>query len=186
MISISEDIMNTVSMMTPPPPPVFSLLRVGERIVCLVLDKSTSMRDYDRLNRMNQAATHFLWQVVENRSWVGIVVFDSSAVLQSKLIQITSQNERDTLVKQLPKSATGGTSICSGIRMALQEIKSLYPQVSGSEIVLLTDGENNTPIDCTEEMIQSGAILHLIALGPNADKSVTEMSVLTGKMWPIF
>lgn len=69
---------------------------------------------------MNQAAKHFLWQVVENGSWVGIVVFDSSAVLQSKLIQITSQNDRDTLVKLLPKSPTGGTSICSGIRMALQ------------------------------------------------------------------
>ncbi|XP_049627204.1 calcium-activated chloride channel regulator 4-like [Suncus etruscus] len=180
VIRISEDIKNTMSMMTPPPPPVFSLLRVGERIVCLVLDKSSSMRDYDRLIRMNQAAKHFLWQVVENGSWVGIVVFESSAVLQSKLIQIKSQNDRDTLVNKLPPIAAGGTSICSGIRLALQEIKSLYPQVNGSEIVLLTDGENNSPIDCTEEMVRSGAILHLIALGPKADKNVTEMSVLTG------
>ncbi|XP_004603680.2 calcium-activated chloride channel regulator 4-like [Sorex araneus] len=180
VISTSEDIKNTKPVLAPPPLPVFSLLRVGERIVCLVLDQSGSMGGYNRLTRMNQAAKHFLLQTVENRSWVGIIVFDSNAVVQSPLIQITSQNDRETLLTKLPPKPLGGTSICSGIRTALQEIKSVYPQVNGSEIVLLTDGENNTPIDCVEEMVQSGAILHFIPLGPSADKAVKEMNTLTG------
>ncbi|XP_004603679.2 calcium-activated chloride channel regulator 4-like [Sorex araneus] len=180
VISTSEDIKNTVPMKAPPSLPVFSLLRVGERIVCLVLDQSGSMGGYNRLTRMNQAAKHFLLQTVENRSWVGIIVFDSNAFVQSPLIQITSQNDRETLLTKLPPKPLGGTSICSGIRMALQEIKKVHPQINGSEILLLTDGENNTPIDCTEEMVKSGAILHLIALGPNADTTVIEMSTLTG------
>ncbi|XP_054996342.1 calcium-activated chloride channel regulator 4-like [Sorex araneus] len=180
VIRNSKDFNNTKPMVTPPPLPVFSLLRVGERIVCLVLDRSTSMGDYNRLNRMNQAAKHFLLQVVENRSFLGIVVFDSSAFTQSPLIKITSQKDRETLVEKLPPQPTGGTSICSGIRKALEEIKKVHPQVNGSEIVLLTDGENNTPIDCVDEMVQSGAVLHLIALGRNADRAVIKMSTLTG------
>ncbi|XP_054996343.1 calcium-activated chloride channel regulator 4 [Sorex araneus] len=180
VIRTSKDFDNMTPVLAPPSLPVFSLLRVGERIVCLVLDRSTSMGDYNRLNRMNQAAKHFLLRVVENRSHLGIVVFDNSAFTESPLIKITSQKDRETLVEKLPPKPTGGTSICSGIRKALEEIKKVHPQVNGSEIVLLTDGENNTPIDCVDEMVQSGAVLHLIALGPKADKPVIEMSTLTG------
>lgn len=43
MISNSEDFKGTVPIAAPPPPPVFSLLKISERIVCLVLDKSESM-----------------------------------------------------------------------------------------------------------------------------------------------
>ncbi|XP_055979507.1 calcium-activated chloride channel regulator 4-like [Sorex fumeus] len=180
VISSSEDINNTMPMVAPPPLPVFSLLRVGERIVCLVLDKSGSMGDYNRLTRMNQAAKHFLLQTVENESRVGIIIFDKNASVKSRPIQITSQNDRETLLKMLPQVAGGGTSICSGIRKALEEIKSVYPQVNGAEIVLLTDGENNDPIDCVDEMVQSGAVLHFIPLGPNADRAVREMQIKTG------
>ncbi|XP_054996289.1 calcium-activated chloride channel regulator 4-like [Sorex araneus] len=180
VISTSEDIKNTMPMMAPPPLPVFSLLRVGERIVCLVLDKSGSMGEYNRLTRMNQAAKHFLLQTVENKSWVGIIVFDDMGYVQSPVTQITSEKDRQTLAAKLPLKSNGGTSICSGIRMALQEIKFVYPRINGSEIILVTDGENNSPINCVEEMVQSGAILHFIAMGPNADKNGIAMSTLTG------
>lgn len=69
---------------------------------------------------MNQAVKHFLWQVVENRSWVGIIVYDSTAEIRSKLKQIINQSDRDTLVTKLPTFTQGGISICSGIRKALQ------------------------------------------------------------------
>ena len=44
VISNSEDFKDTVPMVAPPPPPVFSLLRIRERTVCLVLDKSENMK----------------------------------------------------------------------------------------------------------------------------------------------
>lgn len=44
VISGSEDFKKTTPMTTPPPKPTFSLLQIGQRIVCLVLDKSGSMK----------------------------------------------------------------------------------------------------------------------------------------------
>lgn len=43
VISDSEDFKKTTPMTTQPPTPTFSLLQIGQRIVCLVLDKSGSM-----------------------------------------------------------------------------------------------------------------------------------------------
>uniref|UniRef100_A0A8C0WM38 VWFA domain-containing protein n=1 Tax=Castor canadensis TaxID=51338 RepID=A0A8C0WM38_CASCN len=171
VISNSEDFKNSTPMETSPPPPVFSLLRPRERIVCLVLDKSGSMSGSDRLNRMNQAAKYFLLQIAENGSWVGMVHFNS----------MRSNTERNTLLEELPSVADGGTSICSGIQAAFQVIGKKTSQLDGSEIVLLTDGEDNTAGSCVETVKQSGVIIHLIALGPDADAAVTEMSDITGK-----
>uniref|UniRef100_A0A452T3U2 Calcium-activated chloride channel regulator 1 n=1 Tax=Ursus maritimus TaxID=29073 RepID=A0A452T3U2_URSMA len=176
VISNSEDFKNTTSLVSPPSPPVFSLLKIRERIVCLVLDKSGSMSGFNRLNRMNQAAKHFLLQTIENGSWVGMVHFDSTANIKSNLIQIISSKERNNLLESLPTAANGGTSICAGIRAAFQVIREVYPQIDGSEIVLLTDGEDNSAKNCIDEVTQSGAIIHLIALGPSADQAVIEMS----------
>ncbi|XP_003260064.2 calcium-activated chloride channel regulator 4 isoform X1 [Nomascus leucogenys] len=180
VISNSEDFKNTIPMVTPPPPPVFSLLKISQRIVCLVLDKSGSMGGYDRLNRMNQAAKHFLLQTVENGSWVGMVHFDTTATIVNKLIQIKGSDERNTLMAGLPTYALGGTSICSGIKYAFQVIGELHSQLDGSEVVLLTDGEDNTASSCIDEVKQSGAIVHFIALGSAADEAVIEMSNITG------
>uniref|UniRef100_A0A667HSJ2 Calcium-activated chloride channel regulator 1 n=2 Tax=Lynx canadensis TaxID=61383 RepID=A0A667HSJ2_LYNCA len=180
VISNSEDFKNTTSMEAPPPPPVFSLLKIRERIACLVLDKSGSMNSFNRLNRMNQAAKHFLLQTIENGSWVGMVHFDSTANVKSNLIQIISSKERNKLLESLPTAANGGTSICAGIKSAFQVVREIHPQIDGSEIVLLTDGEDNSAKNCIDEVKQSGAIIHLIALGPSADQAVIEMSTLTG------
>jgi calcium-activated chloride channel regulator 4 len=180
IISNSEDFKNSTPMETSPPPPVFSLLRPRERIVCLVLDKSGSMSGSDRLNRMNQAAKYFLLQIAENGSWVGMVHFNSTASIESELIQIKGNTERNTLLEELPSVADGGTSICSGIQAAFQVIEKKNSQLDGSEIVLLTDGEDNTAGSCVETVKQSGVIIHLIALGPDADAAVTEMSDITG------
>ncbi|XP_007173114.2 calcium-activated chloride channel regulator 4 [Balaenoptera acutorostrata] len=180
VISNSEDFRNTTVMVAPPPPPVFSLLKIRERIVCLVLDKSGSMGGFNRLNRMNQAAKHFLLQTIENGSWVGMVHFDNTAYIKSNLIQIISSNERRKLLESLPTVATGGTSICSGIKSGFQVIRNANSQIDGSEIVLLTDGEDSSAKTCIDEVKQSGAIIHFIALGPNADEAVREMSNVTG------
>ncbi|CAD7683099.1 unnamed protein product [Nyctereutes procyonoides] len=179
VIQDSEDFKKTTPMTTQPPTPTFSLLQIGQRIVCLVLDKSGSMATGDRLKRLNQAGKLFLLQIVEQGSWVGMVTFDSVAQVQSELIQINSGRERDALTKSLPTVATGGTSICSGLRSAFAVIKKKYP-TDGAEIVLLTDGEDNTISSCFNEVKQSGAVIHTVALGPSAAKELEELSKMTG------
>ncbi|KAG3283536.1 calcium-activated chloride channel regulator 4A-like, partial [Ictidomys tridecemlineatus] len=59
-------------------------------------------------------------------------------------------------------------------------IEKLNPQIDGSEIVLLTDGEDKTTGRCVDAVKQSGAVIHLIALGPSAEKAVIQMSNETG------
>ncbi|XP_054577005.1 calcium-activated chloride channel regulator 4-like [Eptesicus fuscus] len=179
VISNSEDFKNTTPMVESPPSPVFSLLRIRDRIVCLVLDKSGSMAG-ERLNRMNQAAKYFLLQAIENGTWVGMVHFDSVAYIKNELIQIISTNERNMLLNSLPTAASGGTSICAGIDAAFQVIRKTYSQIDGSEIVLLTDGEDSSAKNCLVKVKESGAIIHFIALGPSADNAVIEMSNVTG------
>ncbi|XP_016004010.2 calcium-activated chloride channel regulator 1 [Rousettus aegyptiacus] len=179
VIRDSEDFKTTTPMTTQPPKPTFSLLQIGQRIVCLVLDKSGSMTIDDRLKRLNQAGRLFLLQTVEQGSWVGMVTFDSAAYVRSELIQIKSGAERNTLTTKLPTAASGGTSICSGLRSAFTVIKKKYP-TDGSEIVLLTDGEDNTISACFNEVKQSGAIIHTVALGPSAAQELEELSKMTG------
>ncbi|XP_006831052.1 PREDICTED: calcium-activated chloride channel regulator 1 [Chrysochloris asiatica] len=179
VISDSEDFKKTTPMTAQPPSPTFSLLQIGQRIVCLVLDKSGSMASGDRINRLNQAGKLFLLQTIEQGSWVGMVTFDSAAYVRSELLQIQSSSDRDVLIKSLPTTASGGTSICSGLRSAFTVIRRKYP-TDGSEIVLLTDGEDNTISGCFNEVRQSGAIIHTVALGPSAAKELEELSKMTG------
>ncbi|XP_075396338.1 calcium-activated chloride channel regulator 4-like [Tenrec ecaudatus] len=180
VISNSEDFQKTAPMIVSPPATAFSLLKISQRIVCLVLDKSENMAIHNRLHRMNQAAKYFLLQTIENGSWVGVVAFDSMAHIKSKLIQITSSNERRKLIESLPTEASGGISICSGIKSAFQVLRERFSQIDGAEIVLLVAGKDSTVRNCMDEVIQSGVIIHLIALGPDAEGAVTEMCTKTG------
>ncbi|XP_021513706.1 calcium-activated chloride channel regulator 1 [Meriones unguiculatus] len=179
VIQESEDFKQTTPMTTQPPAPTFSLLQAGQRIVCLVLDKSGSMTADNRLHRLNQASKLFLLQTVEQGSWVGLVTFDSAAYIQSELTQIKGGADRNALTKRLPSVASGGTSICSGLQAAFRVIKKKYP-TDGSEIVLLTDGEDNTISSCFDMVRKSGAIIHTVALGPTVAKELEQLSKMTG------
>ncbi|KAK2107084.1 Calcium-activated chloride channel regulator 1, partial [Saguinus oedipus] len=58
-------------------------------------------------------------------------------------------------------------------------IRKKYP-TDGSEIVLLTDGEDNTISGCFNEVKQSGAVIHTVALGPSAAQELEQLSKMTG------
>lgn len=59
-------------------------------------------------------------------------------------------------------------------------IKKKYP-TDGSEIVLLTDGEDNTISSCFDMVRKSGAIIHTVALGPAAAAELEQLSQMTGE-----
>nr|XP_008176316.1 calcium-activated chloride channel regulator 1-like [Chrysemys picta bellii] len=179
----STDFSNTspINSASPPFETAFSLLQTKDRAVCLVLDVSGSMNDYNRINRLYQAAEIFLLQIIEMDSWVGIVTFHSTAQITSNLRQIVSENVRQDLIKCLPKSAGGGTSICAGVRKGFEVIKQKYSNLDGSEIVLLTDGEDRGMNICLTEVKNSGSIIHTVALGPNAAPQLEQFTNMTGK-----
>ncbi|NXI64176.1 CLCA1 regulator, partial [Anseranas semipalmata] len=182
VIMESDDFRNSsvVHSSAPPFETTFRLLQTQDRAVSLVLDISGSMTLKNRINNLHKAAEVFLLQIIEIGSWVGIVTFESSAYIKSSLQQITSDAVRQRLVQNLPTSAGGGTNICAGVRKGLQIITEKISVTYGSEIVLLTDGEDSGMAACLNEVKESGAIIHTIALGSSAAKELEEFSKITG------
>ncbi|KAM9107714.1 LOW QUALITY PROTEIN: calcium-activated chloride channel regulator 1-like [Megaptera novaeangliae] len=178
VIMDSDDFQNISPMteMNPPTHPTFSLLKSKQQVVCLLFDKSGSMNSQERLFRMNQAAELHLIQIIKKGSLVGMVTFDSVAEIQNHLTKITDDN----VYQNLPQEADGGTSICRGLKAGFQAVIHSNQSTSGSEIILLTDGEDNEINLCFEEVKQSGEIIHTIALGPSAAKELETLSDMTG------
>lgn len=82
-----------------------------------------------RILLLQQAATQFLREIIEDNSLVGIVHFDHHALIKKNLTLIDGKQSRENLVKALPTaSSQGGTEICKGIINAL-EVKCLNLQV---------------------------------------------------------
>ncbi|XP_068095968.1 calcium-activated chloride channel regulator 4A-like isoform X2 [Hyperolius riggenbachi] len=163
------------------PEPTFTLLQYSERVLTLVLDVSGSMGNYNRIQRLYQAADVFLIQIIETNSSVGMVKFSSSAFVLSQLLQIRSDAERQQLKQLVPTTASGGTNICSGILAGIQVNKGNTGSSHGTEIVLLSDGEDNYDTNlCYSDIINSGAIIHVIFLGLNEEPKLAKISMDTG------
>ncbi|XP_075688311.1 calcium-activated chloride channel regulator 1-like [Rhinoderma darwinii] len=163
------------------PVPTFTLLQFSERVVTLVLDVSGSMGGYNRIGRLYQAAEVFLIQVIEIDSYVGMVTFSTSATIKSSLIQIKSDAERQKLKQLLPTVAVGGTNICSGILAGIQVNKGMSGSSHGTEVILLSDGEDNYDTNlCFQQVVQSGAIIHVIFLGLAEEPKLKDIAKTTG------
>ncbi|XP_064311520.1 calcium-activated chloride channel regulator 1-like [Phalacrocorax carbo] len=182
VIMESDDFRNSavVNASAPPSETTFRLLQTQDRAVALVLDVSGSMSMSSRIRHLRCAAEWFLLHIIENGSWVGIVTFDSDASEKALLQQITNHTVRQELVQCLPRFASGNTNICAGIHKGLKLIEDKMHTTYGSEIVLLTDGEDPGIASCFDLVKKSGAKIHTIALGPLAAKELEEFSKLTG------
>ncbi|KAE8610707.1 hypothetical protein XENTR_v10012213 [Xenopus tropicalis] len=181
-------IMNSTDIKaTPPqadsniPVPTFTLLQSSDRVVTLVLDVSGSMASDGRIGRLYQAAEVFVMQIVEEGSHVGIVSFSTSTTVLSKLVQVIDDTQRNHLKFLLPKTAVGGTNICAGIREGIKVNNQHDGSSYGTEIVLLTDGEDNYNTSlCFPDIFNSGIIVHFIALGPNPNPNLETIVDMTG------
>ncbi|KAM6396387.1 calcium-activated chloride channel regulator 4 [Pluvialis apricaria] len=182
VIMESDDfrISSVLNASAPPSETTFTLMQTQDRAVALVLDVSGSMSKSDRIGHLYSAAEVFLLQIIEIGSWVGIVTFDSEASEKAPLQQITNDAARQKLVQYLPTFASGTTNICAGIHKGLKLIEDKMATTYGSEIVLLTDGEDQGIAACFHLVKQSGAKIHTIALGPEAAKELEEFSKVTG------
>ncbi|KAM4642760.1 calcium-activated chloride channel regulator 1-like [Discoglossus pictus] len=162
------------------PKTTFKLLQYKERVITLVLDISGSMQGHQRIQRMYQAAEVFIMQIVESGSYVGIVIFSSGATITSNLVKITDTLQRQKLKELLPQNANGGTNICSGVQKGFEVNGGFDGNTFGTEIVLLTDGEDGGISSCFNQVTASGAIIHTVALGPSADKALEQLADMTG------
>ncbi|XP_071983872.1 calcium-activated chloride channel regulator 1-like isoform X2 [Engystomops pustulosus] len=163
------------------PDPTFTLLQYSERVVTLVLDVSGSMATSNRIGRLYQAAEVFLMQVIEDKSYVGIVTFSTSATTKSQLLQINGKEQREQLKLLVPKVANGGTDICIGLLAGIEVNKRKSGSSDGTEVLLLSDGEDNYDTNvCVPKIMASGAIIHVIFLGAAEEPKLKEIAKNTG------
>ncbi|KAM5148090.1 calcium-activated chloride channel regulator 1-like [Mantella aurantiaca] len=183
-----EVILNSSDIIsTPPrpgfsiPQPIFTLLQSKDRVVTLVLDISGSMSLDNRLSRLHRAVYIFLMQIIEPSAYVGVVQFASSRSIISPL-QKMDKEQREKLISLVPSSTTNEmTNICPGILAGLEENKNLHGSAQGTEIVLMTDGEDNFNTGlCFPEIAASGATIHVVALGPFAERMLESLAEMTG------
>nr|XP_003411253.1 calcium-activated chloride channel regulator 2 [Loxodonta africana] len=184
VISDSADFSNSVPMNGTelPPPPTFSLVQAGDKVVCLVLDVSSKMAEADRLLRLQQAAEFYLMQIVEIHTFVGIASFDSKGEIRAQLHQINSDDDRKLLVSFLPTtvSAEAETSVCSGLKKGFEVVEKLNGRAYGSVMILVTSGDDRNVDNCLLTVFSSGSTIHSIALGSSAAENLEELSHLTG------
>ncbi|XP_076976511.1 calcium-activated chloride channel regulator 2 [Tamandua tetradactyla] len=165
-----------------PPPPTFSLVQVGDKVVCLVLDVSNKMAEVDRLLRLQQAAEFYLMQIVEIHTFVGIASFNSKGEIRAQLHQINSDDDRKLLVSYLPTtvSAEAETSICSGLKKGFEVVENLNGKAYGTMMILVTAGNDEHIDNCFLTVLSSGSTIHSIALGSSVVADLEELSHLTG------
>uniref|UniRef100_A0A452R8T2 Calcium-activated chloride channel regulator 2 n=1 Tax=Ursus americanus TaxID=9643 RepID=A0A452R8T2_URSAM len=165
-----------------PPPPVFSLIQAGDKVVCLVLDVSSKMAEADRLLRLQQAAEFYLMQIVEIHTFMGIVSFNSKGEIRARLHQINSDDDRKLLVSHLPMtvSAEAETSICSGLKKGFEVVEKLNGKAYGSVMILVTSGDDEHIGNCLLTVLSSGSTIHSIALGSSVVENLEELSHRTG------
>ncbi|XP_044157860.1 calcium-activated chloride channel regulator 1-like [Bufo gargarizans] len=163
------------------PVPTITLLQFPDRVVTLVLDVSGSMASYNRIGRLYQAGEVFLIQVIEIDTYVGMVTFSSSSTVKSSLIQIKSDAHRQQLKRLLPTTASGGTNICPGLEAGIQVNKGLSGSSDGTEVILVSDGEDNYDTNlCVPRILASGAIIHVVFLGAAEEPKLKEIAKATG------
>ncbi|KAB5550043.1 hypothetical protein PHYPO_G00049120 [Pangasianodon hypophthalmus] len=175
--SVDKDSLRSLKPLTSTPPaPTFKLIQRGRRVVCLVLDVSGSMHG-SRIKLQKQAATIFLNQIINEQEFVALVTFSTEAQILNRLTLIDKQASRDNLISKLPTVANGYTYICKGLRKGLEVLRTDDSKTIGDEIIFLTDGEATDKVqDCFQEAVQSGAIIHTISFGPNADNVLKTMA----------
>lgn len=80
----------------------------------------------DRLLRLQQAAELYLTQVVEVRTFVGIVTFGSKGEIRAQMQQINSDDDRRRLVSYLPTSVSTEeeANTCAGVKRGFEVV---YP-----------------------------------------------------------
>ncbi|XP_069426731.1 calcium-activated chloride channel regulator 2 [Ovis canadensis] len=184
IITDSDDFSNSLPMNGTelPPPPTFSLVQAGDRVVCLVLDVSSKMAEADRLLQLQQAAEFYLMQIVEIHTFVGIASFHSKGEIRAQLHQINNDDDRKLLVSYLPVtvSTEAETSVCSGLKKGFEVVEKLNGKAFGSVMILVTSGDDEHITNCFLTALSSGSTIHTIALGSPTVKNLEELSHLTG------
>lgn len=141
--------------------------------VVLVIDRSGSMEDEDKIIQTKEAAKMFI-DLMRPGDRIGVVAFSNTADVIFSLTELTDDEFQDIDIKKMAAkvavesiTASGGTSIGAGLQLGQQELNTSENPVQ--LMVLLSDGEENTSprwSQVSDEIIDP---VYAVGLGAYAD-----------------
>ena len=105
--------------------------------VCLVLDRSTSMKG-EKMEMVKASALHLV-RTLRPGDLLSVVTFSDRAQLILEASQKLEQRKAETQIRTILPS--GGTEILQGLKLGLQQVRKNLSQERVNHIVLLTDGQ---------------------------------------------
>lgn len=133
---------------------IFSKNKIGAKYprIVFVMDVSGSMGWYRRCHVLQLAVTRII-EEIEDKSYVGVVLFDKNQETVHKVIQITNRSVRNRLISGVPAMARSGTDIGSGILWGVKALTDECIATEGATIFLGTDGEDMTGEDYVRRVL---------------------------------
>ena len=143
----------------------------------LVIDRSGSMADYDKLEAAKNAARAFI-DHTNIDDMIGVVSFETSAAVNYSLTTVTGDTEWNAAKDAVNALAVAGaTALGSGAKLGYNELDAQGKDDHDWSLALLSDGmENISPYwsDPTVGgvIIPSRVVVHTVALGRDADTAL--------------
>ena len=142
----------------------------------LVVDKSGSMREPDKLDWVKESLTIFL-KTIRDKDFVSLVVFDDAARVLVPSIQMNGAGIREQFQRQIQSITPGGESdIAAGLSMGFQEAMSHYSPEYTNRVMLLTDGWGSVKgiVKNVAEYRAQGVEVSMIGYGEKFDARFAE------------
>ncbi|XP_046584208.1 calcium-activated chloride channel regulator 1-like [Haliotis rubra] len=163
--------------------------KCGRRVV-LLLDLSGSMKKNDRWFKQRQTADKFINDILPIGSNIGVVTFSDDAHDWTPMTPLRHELIKKQVAGGLPlyKDVRGGTAIGLGIQSALNMLSKTGDSKTG-RILLITDGEENrspTVDSIMKDILTSEVVVHTIAYGQQASKTLADLSAQTGGLYAYF
>src|SRR5262245_23612199 len=151
----------------------------------LVIDKSGSMADVDKISRVRSALLTLVSQLRDTDT-LSIVVFDSDAQV---LLPAQRLADRRTVRRLIQQIAPGGaTNIHAGLMLGYEEARKNYRKDATNRIILLTDGIANRGETDPEKTAQDslrfndgGIDLSTIGVGLDLNKDLLSQLAKSGR-----
>ena len=136
--------------------------------ICMVLDRSTSMKEEGRLQQVKEAVNKIIDKLQPEDALSLIVFSDRAQVLLPSQRHVNKPQAKSVVSTIQPG---GGTEILQGLLAGLAEIQRYQTDNSVNHLILLTDGQTyGDQKGCIEQAQWAGANkIHLSAIGVGTD-----------------
>src|SRR6266446_1025963 len=155
----------------PPSVPVTFGTSCGDQKVVLLLDRSGSMGDENRLDFAKLGATLFI-KDLRSDAYLGLVSFSDNVRVDFPLTQLVNDSSRNAAINAANSLVPSGeTDIGDALLVALNQLSGQNDCSSCSKtIMLLTDGDHNTgtPPQAVTQLLQRGKVtVNAVVIGNN-------------------